>query len=117
MGFTEPLRCFAHARREFMDALKGAGKNRKKDTTPGKKKAVAEAGLQFIQDLYKIERSVEDATADQRLRVRQEKSVPVVAKLREWLDASRPTVPPKSLTGIALGYLDSQWEKLVRIFE
>ena len=109
--------CFAHARRKFTDALKGAGKNRKKNATPSAKQSVAEAGLRFIQDLYKIERSLEDASVEERLRVRQEKSVPIVAKLRVWLDASRPTVPPKSLTGIALGYLDGQWKKLAAIFE
>ena len=50
--------CWAHVRRKFMDALKGAGKNRKKAATPGKKQSVAEAGLRFLQDLYLIERSV-----------------------------------------------------------
>ena len=109
--------CWAHARRKFMDALKGVGKNRKKDATPSKKQTVAEAGLRFIQDLYKIERSVAEATVEERLRVRQEKSVPLVEKLRAWLDASIPTVLPKSLTGIALGYLDGQWKKLAAIFE
>jgi transposase len=109
--------CFAHARRKFMDALKGAGKNRKKDATPGAKQSVAEAGLRFIEDLYKIERSVAEATPEQRLRVRQATSVPITLKLRAWLDTSIPMVPPKSLTGIALGYLDKQWKKLVRIFD
>ena len=109
--------CWAHVRRKFMDALKGVGKNRKKDATPGKKQSVAEAGLRFIQDLYRIERSLEDASIEQRLRVRKEKSVPIVAELRVWLDASITTVPPKSLTGVALGYLDKQWKKLVPIFD
>ena len=109
--------CFAHARRKFTDALKGAGKSRKKNAMPGAKQSVAEAGLRFIQDLYLIERSVAEATVEERLRVRQEKSVPLVAKLRVWLDASIPTVPPKSLTGVALGYLDKQWQKLVPIFD
>ncbi len=109
--------CWAHARRKFTDALKGAGKNRKKDARPSKKQAVAEVGLRYIQDLYKIERSVEEATPDQRLRVRQEKSVPIVWKLRAWLDDSLSVIVPKSLTGVALTYLDGQWEKLVRIFE
>jgi transposase len=109
--------CFAHARRKFMDALKGAGKNRKKNATPGAKQSVAETGLRFIETLYKIERSVAEASVEERLRVRKEKSVPIALKLRAWLDTSIPMVPPKSLTGIALGYLDKQWKKLVRIFD
>lgn len=109
--------CWAHVRRKFMDALKGAGKNRKKAAKADKKQSVAEAGLRFIQDLYLIERSVADASIETRLRVRKEKSLPIVAKLRVWLDASIPTVPPKSLTGVALSYLDKQWNKLVPIFD
>ena len=112
------MACWAHARRKFTDALKGAGKNRKQGARSDKKQTVAEVGLRFIQDLYRIERSLgEKATVEERLRARQEKSLPIVAKLRVWLDQSRPTVAPKSLTGKALHYLDGQWPKLVRIFE
>lgn len=109
--------CWAHVRRKFTDALKGAGKNRKNAAKRDKKQSVAEAGLRFIQDLYLIERSVADASIETRLRVRKEKSLPIVAKLRVWLDAAIPTVPPKSLTGVALSYLDKQWKKLVPIFD
>jgi len=34
-----------------------------------------------------------------------------------WLDASLDCVPPKSLTGKALSYLDKQWPKLVRYLD
>ena len=109
--------CWAHARRRFVDALKGVGKNRKKGAKRTKKQSQAEAGLRFIRKLYEIERSLEDATPAKRLRVRQQQSLPVIASLRSWLDGALATVVPRSLTGVALGYLDGQWEKLVRLFE
>jgi hypothetical protein len=109
--------CWAHARRRFVDALKGAGKNRKKGAKRTKKQSQAEAGLRFIRKLYEIERSVKDATPAERLQVRQEQSIPVVASLRSWLDGALATVVPRSLTGEALAYLDGQWPKLVRVFE
>jgi transposase len=109
--------CWAHARRRFVDALKGAGKNRKKGAKRTKKQSQAETGLRFIQKLYAIERSLQDATPDERRRVRQEQSLPVVASLRSWLDGALETVVPRSLTGEALAYLDGQWPKLVRVFE
>jgi len=109
--------CWAHARRRFVDALKGVGKNRKKGAKRSTKQSQAEAGLRFIQKLYEIERSVKDATTEERLRVRQERSLPVVASLRSWLDGALEAVVPRSLTGEALGYLDGQWPKLVRVFE
>ena len=109
--------CWAHARRRFVDALKGVGKNRKKAAKRTKKQSQAEAGLRFIQKLYAIERSVKDATPEERLRVRQGHSLRVVADLRRWLDGALQTVVPRSLTGEALAYLDGQWPKLVRVFE
>ena len=42
---------------------------------------------------------------------------PRLEKLRAWLDASLPAVPPQSLTGKALHYLAGQWPKLVRVLE
>ena len=109
--------CWAHARRRFVDALKGAGKNRKKNAKRKTKQSQAEAGLRFIQKLYAIERSVREATPEERLRARQEQSLPVVTSLRSWLDGALATVVPRSLTGEALAYLDGQWPKLIRVFD
>ncbi len=54
---------------------------------------------------------------DERHRVRQERSRPVIGALRSWLDRVIGEVPPQSLTGKALGYLVSQWSKLVRVLD
>jgi hypothetical protein len=109
--------CWAHARRKFTHALKGAGTSRKKGAKRRTKHSQAEAGLRFIQKLYGIERSVQDATPEERQRVRQTESLPVVAALREWLDRALQAVVPQSLTGKAVTYLDTQWPKLVRVFD
>jgi transposase len=109
--------CWAHARRKFTDALKGQGPGRKKAAKRKAKHSQAEAGLRFLQKLYAIERRVKDATPEERLRVRQAESLPVVAALREWIDGALGVVVPQSLTGKAVAYLDGQWPKLVRVFD
>ncbi len=109
--------CWAHARRKFTDALKVGGKNRKKGAKRSKKQSKAEAGLRFIQKLYAVERDVKEASPEERVRVRQDRSLPILADLRKWLDESLGVVVPQSLTGKALAYLDGQWPKLVRVFE
>jgi len=109
--------CWAHARRKFTDALKVGGKNRKKGAKRSTKQSKAEAGLRFIQELYAIERGVKDVLPEGHYRVRQDRSLRVLAELRSWLDASLGAVVPKSLTGKALAYMDGQWPKLVRVFE
>ncbi len=111
------LGCWAHARRKFTDALKGQGKSRKKGAKRSARQSKAEAGLRFIQKLYAIERSVRDLSVQERLDVRQQRSLPVVRELRMWLDQALASVVPQSLTGKALTYLDGQWEKLVRVFD
>lgn len=60
---------------------------------------------------------MKDATAEERLRVRQAESLPVVAALREWIDGALGVVVPQSLTGKAVAYLHGQWPKLVRVFD
>ncbi len=74
-------------------------------------------GLAFIQKLYQIERQIQEKPPDEVYRIRQERSRPVMEKLRAWLTESIPRVPPQSLTGKALAYLDGQWPKLIRVLE
>ncbi len=108
--------CFAHARRKFDEALRGQG-GQKKKVKPGKKASLARQGLRRINEFYKIERSYAQASREERTRLRAEKLAPKIEELREWTLASIDRVSPDSLTGKAIGYLDKQWPKLVRVLE
>lgn len=107
--------CWAHARRKFDEALRG--QRSKKGTKKSAKQSKARQALARIQELYRIERSLQDASPEVRQRERQERSGPVMEKLRAWLDASIGSVPPQSLTGKAMAYLDRQWPRLVRVLD
>jgi transposase len=106
------LGCWAHARRQFTEAVKAQGKKGKH-----KKAGMAQHGLAFIQKLYKIEKSLHEATADERFARRQQQATLVLQKCRVWLDESLATVPPKSSLGKALHYLNNEWPKLVRYLD
>ena len=108
------LGCWAHARRKFIDAQKVAGSSDKKAKSKSKQKAPSKAGiaLNYIGHLYGIERKAQALTAGERHQLRQTESLPVLEKLREWLDKTRPKVLPKSTLGKALSYLDKNWQKL-----
>ena len=108
--------CFAHARRKFDEALRGQRKSSKR-SKPGAKVSLARQGLQRINKLYEIERSYADATAEERHGLRQERLAPKLEALREWIDDSEGRVPPTSLTGKAISYLDTQWSKLIRVLD
>jgi transposase len=58
-----------------------------------------------------------DANAEGRYQAWIESAKPITDKLRQWLDETRPKVPPKSLLGKALQYLDNQWPRLIAYLE
>jgi len=109
--------CWAHARRKFIEALEAQGVSRKRRGQRKGGHSLADEGLGFFQGLYAIERRVKDATPEQRLALRRAESLPIVERLRAWLDRALGTVVPQSLTGKAAAYLDGQWERLVRVFD
>ncbi len=63
--------CWAHARRKFDEALRGQG-SAKKNANAAREQSKARQALSQIQALYRIERSLKDASAEERLRARQE---------------------------------------------
>ena len=97
--------CWAHARRKFMEAKKGAGK---------KGSGKADWALNHIQKLYRIETQLKDKTVEERHLARQEKSLPLLNQLHTWLTKSVQQVLPKTKLGEAIQYCLNQWEKLAR---
>jgi len=105
--------CFAHARRKFEEALRGAGRTPKASA----RQRVADQGLTRLNKLFKIERGYAEAPPVERHRLRQEKLRPKLDDLHEWRIEAKERVPPKSLTGKAVSYLDSQWPRLIGVLE
>ena len=102
------LVCWAHVRRKFVEATR---------VQPKGKKGLADEAVSLIGRLYGIERKYKDATDDERYLARQSASMPVLAELRAWLEKALPAVVPKSALGMALSYMQSYWDKLVRYTE
>lgn len=92
--------CWAHARRKFFE-LHAANKSQ-----------IAVQALDQIGQLYEIERQVQNATADERLRLRQQQSRPVIDKLHRWLQDNRGKVPEGSATAKAIDYSLRRWKTL-----
>ena len=56
-------------------------------------------------------------TPEEVLKLRREKSAPVLAAFKRWVEDLLPGVPPQSALGKALAYTVKQWPKLVRHLE
>ncbi|MEZ6137042.1 MAG: transposase [Pirellulaceae bacterium] len=69
--------------------------------------------LALMAQLYDIERRAVDYTAEQRYELRQQASVMILARLRQWLDGPiAGDALPKSKLGKAINYLRNHWQSL-----
>ena len=104
-GVIDLAGCWAHVRRKFVDAA--AGRNA----------AAAHRMLALIRELYDVEREVRDASPSTRERVRNQRSRPILMRIRRWLDKAAARVLPKSLLGQAIGYALNQWPTLITFLD
>jgi transposase len=97
--------CLAHARRKFFD-LHASSKSQ-----------VAESALQQIGMLYEIERELKDLSPDERLRIRQVRSRPILDALHRWMLLTRQKITDGSATAKALDYSLKRWGALTRFIQ
>lgn len=95
------LACWAHARREFEKALDNDRER-------------AQVALEYIQQLYAIERQArdEELSPDQRKELRLARALPIINKLGPWIHAEAKKVLPKSQIGKAMAYAAKRWDAL-----
>lgn len=98
--------CWAHARRKFKDAAKGAGK--------AKKAGSVDVALSYIQKIYAVEKegAKDNLNQEQIIDLRQRKARPILDDFFKWLSKKATQVVPKSLLGIAVNYTLNQWSRL-----
>ena len=80
--------CWAHARRQFFE-LADIAVNARRGRQAAAISPVALAAVKRIDALFDIERDINGVSAEERLRVRQEKSAPLLAALEAWLREER----------------------------
>jgi hypothetical protein len=91
--------CWAHLRRRFIEAEKVAPE-------------IAHEAIEMIRMLYAVEKQARDVAADERLRLRQAQSAPVLAQIREKLLLWKEQFLPKYPMAEAINYALSQWQEL-----
>ena len=105
-GLVIEVGCLAHARRRFFEIVKT-------QKVPG----LAAEAIAWFAKLYEIESRLKEETPDQKLKVRQAESVPLLSDFKCWLDGHYGTLLPKSPLGEAFGYAIRQWRSLTRYTE
>ena len=88
-GVTE-AGCMAHARRKFFDLH------------ANNQSQIAQQALVYIQKLYQVEREFAELISDERRRIRQEQTKPILDELHDWLIRHRLQVLNGSSTAKAI---------------
>jgi len=101
-GVTEAA-CMAHVRRKFFDIHAET------------KSPQSHEALRRIAELYAIEASIRGETAEIRLKVRTDRSAPLFAAFRTWLDAMLSRVSGKSEMAKAIRYALARWDALTLV--
>jgi transposase len=70
-----------------------------------------------IDALFAIKRTINGASAGERLRVRQEQSAPLLAALETWLREARAPLSRSASVAKPIDYLLSRWEGFARFIE
>jgi transposase len=91
--------CWAHMRRKIIDAEKAAPE-------------IACEAVERVRALYAIERQAKDASAEDRLKLRQSQSAPLLTQLRERLLVWKEQLLPKHPMAEAIHYALGQWNEL-----
>jgi len=97
--------CWLHGRRKFFDLARLT------------KAAIAAEAVKRIDALFAIERDVNGFAAQERLRVRQERSRPVIGELQAWLREQRARLSRSSDTAKAINYCLSRWDAFTRFLD
>jgi transposase len=113
--------CLSHCRRYYVTAEKVG-------QSPTGRTLARVVIRDFIGALYGVERHIKALRErreqagqvfglDEVLKIRQEKSVPIAAAFKQWLDEVGPGVTPTSALGKAIAYTIKQWPKLIRYLD
>jgi transposase len=95
--------------------MAGEGHTRRKlyDVSVATKSPIAEEALQRIAALYAIESGVRGEPAEERRRVRQQKSRPLVEAMHVWLSKQLSRIPGASTLAKAIRYAMNHWSGLI----
>jgi transposase len=91
--------CWAHMKRKIIDAEKSAPE-------------IAKEAVERVRALYAVERQGKDASIAERLNLRREQSVPLLAELYDRLLQWKQQLLPKHPMAEAINYALGQWNEL-----
>jgi transposase len=115
-GPITPALCWAHARRPFFALADIAANARRGKNAPAISPIALEA-VKRIDALFEIERTITGRSPEQRRRVRQEQSAPLLTDLKEWLQTERSRLSRSASVIKPIDYLLRRWDRFAGFVE
>lgn len=98
--------CWAHCRRYFYESIP-LNANKEMDTT-----SAGYQGVLLCDELFKIEREISELSDEEKLKIRQEKSKPVLEKFFNWVNLTSQKIIVNEKLNKALTYATNQQKEL-----
>ena len=105
--------CWSHARRQFFELADISANARRGKNAPAISPVALEA-VKRIDALFDIERNINGLSAEERLRVRQERSAPILAALEAWLREERSRLSRSASVAKPIDYMLRRWDRFIR---
>ena len=97
--------CWAHSRRKFNEALIS--------NNSGKADSLENIGLSYCNQLFAVEKRAEKMTSEERYKLRQQESLPIIEAFFAWINTNWEKILPQSLLGKAFTYAQNQKKYLL----
>jgi len=97
--------CWAHGRRKFYELAEL------------QKAPIAIETVRRIDELFAIEREINGLSPEQRLKVRRERSKPLIDDLESWMRRERRKLSSKTALAEAMDYSLKRWAALTRFLD
>jgi transposase len=108
--------CWSHARRQFFE-LADIAANARRGKTATAISPVALEAVRRIDVLFDIERGINGGGAEERLRVRREKSAPLLTELEAWLRDERARLSRSASVAKPIDYMLKRWDRFTRFID
>ena len=111
--------CWAHARRPFfvLADIEASARRKAEGKMPAPISPLALEAVRRIDALFAIERTINSQSADERRRVRQERSAPLVAELATWMREARAKLSRGNDVARAMDYMLKRWPSFTRFLD
>ena len=108
--------CWAHARRQFFE-LADIAANARRGKNAAAISPIALEAVKRIDALFDIERGINGLSAEERLRVRQEQSAPLLVLLEAWLREERARLSRSASVTKPIDYMLKRWDRFARFID